>query len=165
MGDELRVGLYETVAEYTSLDPKKILFAVIGVTSLCDIGCAVALNVLMDGPFKMDLEAKDFPTFFFNNTADCLFLAIFRCLALPLIAFCAVRVPVTSATSTRCQCFRCFYPSQPRDLLSRESLGDGDRSRSWDSHCEIGQPLLSQTEQVLDSTALTSMRIALGSEP
>jgi hypothetical protein len=151
MGDEYRVGLYETLTEYTSLDPKKILFLVIGFISICDIGCAVALNVLMDGPFQIDLVSTNFSTFFYNNTADCLFLAIFRCFALPLVAFCAVQNSVASrgcsSQSTQCKCFRCFYPSEPRDLLSGKSLEDDGQSRkSWDSHGEIGQPLLSPVD-------------------
>jgi hypothetical protein len=150
MGDEYRVGIYETLAEYTSLNPKRVLFVVIGFAILCDIGCAVALNVFMDGPLKLKSHAKDFPTFFYNNTADCLYLAICRSTILPLLAFCAARTADESNTNPviACQCFKCFYPSNSHRLLSQNSSTGSQNSRnSWDSHGEIGQPLLSTEKQ------------------
>jgi hypothetical protein len=151
MGDEYRVGIYETLAEYTSLNPKRVLFVVIGTVIFCDIGCAVALNVLMDGPLHFRYRSKDFPTFFYNNTADCLYLAICRALILPLLAFCAAQTADESTTNPliACQCFKCFYPLNSHRFLSQDSLSEseGDSRNTWDSHCEIGQPLLSAEKE------------------
>lgn len=145
MGDDYRVGIYETLAEYTTLDPKGFLFRVIAITIICDVGCATALSVIMDGPLGMKTSADNFSTFFYNYTADCVYLAIFRCLVLPFIAYCAVKTGDRSPISSQCDCFRCFYSSKSYEGVPSTDSQEDSRP-TWESHGEIGQPLLSSKD-------------------
>mmetsp|Transcript_25777 Transcript_25777/g.38159 ORF Transcript_25777/g.38159 Transcript_25777/m.38159 type:complete len:725 (+) Transcript_25777:119-2293(+) len=144
MADEYRVGVYEAIAEYTSIDPKRALYITICIVVLCDIGCAVGLCAELNR--WPTLSSASLSVYFYNESIDCLLLALIRSIFLPLIAWAAVQSGRVDSTNeiVSCKCFKCFY----RGHYFRASYKSDDKNEysgryTWDSHgADTGQPLL-----------------------
>ncbi len=110
------VSVFDALAEYNpSFNTKKTLkvcYVIFGITAIC---CSAALVDVSNGWSNDHFQFKSGPSSFYNETADCLYIAIGQFLILPLIAWVAIEFatekPIKSDTDSpkRCDCFRCFY--------------------------------------------------------
>lgn len=140
--------MYETISEYTSLDPKKLMSASVAITIILDLGCAVSADLLLHGHLSLSMRGDTFSWYFYNESGDCVVMAAARAICLPLVAFLAIRggtIPSHNddshcvAKPSACDCFKCFY----RGKYSAVSVDDpSTERRTYDSQGDIGQPLL-----------------------
>lgn len=90
--------------------------------------------------------------FFYNNSFDCFILSILVSFILPLIAYIAIQYGkypievIENEPVNTCSCFKCCYNLTPNNgynpLHDNIDTNDIDR-KTFDSHNEMGQPLLS----------------------
>eukprot|EP00607_Mallomonas_marina_P002723 CAMPEP_0182439544 /NCGR_PEP_ID=MMETSP1167-20130531/86506_1 /TAXON_ID=2988 /ORGANISM="Mallomonas Sp, Strain CCMP3275" /LENGTH=1022 /DNA_ID=CAMNT_0024633277 /DNA_START=169 /DNA_END=3238 /DNA_ORIENTATION=+ len=134
-----RVGIVEIFSLYNPNHTNYVLFAI--YTSIC------ALNVLFASLlFAYDTGSSDILDvfdikdilkdtdhyFFFKGTSDCMWLAIFEIIVLPLIAWRAIiagRLPddIENITQSKtCECFRCFYGK--RNKYAALKISDKDKT-------------------------------------
>jgi hypothetical protein len=118
------------------------------ITILFDLGCAVSTDVLLHGHLSLTMHGDSFSWYFYNESGDCVVMALARTILLPLVAYLAIRggtIPThddelkAMEKPSACGCFKCFY----RGKYSALSVDDTDPvRRTYDSHGDIGQPLL-----------------------
>ena len=114
---DIRVSFLDAVGEYApSFNAKKILIILlIGQCGISIICAVILINISIGWKIK-NFQLFDNNDFFYNHTADTLYIALGQCIILPLLAWGAISDATRNAAETKdntknCDCFRCFYSS------------------------------------------------------